>query len=61
MDEFLEAHIKRTRPNTYLLENDTYGKHLESKSYLATINRRLYLGQIEESQILFIPNRKNRS
>ncbi|CAG9311595.1 unnamed protein product [Blepharisma stoltei] len=56
MDEFLEDHMKRARPDTYLSENNTYGKHLE-----VTLNRRLYLGQIEESRILFVPKQKNYS
>jgi hypothetical protein len=61
MDEFLEDHIKRNRPDTYVSENNTYGKHLESNLHTAVINRRMYLGQIEESQILFIPKRENRT
>lgn len=54
MDEFLESHIERDQVS-YLGENDTYGKHLER-----TVNRRLYLGQLEESQILFLPKRVER-
>lgn len=61
MDEFLEDHVKRERPSTYILENDTYGKHLESIVYVAVVNRRLYLGQIEESSLLFIPKRQSRN
>mmetsp|Transcript_7341 Transcript_7341/g.10850 ORF Transcript_7341/g.10850 Transcript_7341/m.10850 type:complete len:147 (+) Transcript_7341:13-453(+) len=54
MDEFLESHIKREK-ESYAGEADTYGKHLET-----TLKRRLYLGQIEESQLLFMPKRSQR-
>lgn len=62
MEDFLNDHIPKpaNKKETYIKESDTYGKHLESKVHLVTINRRLYLGQIEESSILFMPKRDNR-
>jgi hypothetical protein len=63
MDDFILDHIPKSKssPETYIQERDTYGKHLQSKKNSATINRRIYLGSIDESSLLFIPPRSNRS
>lgn len=61
MEDLLRSHVKKPSNEIYIQENDTYGQHLQSKLHSATLNRRLYLGQIEESQLLFMPKRTNRT
>ena len=32
MEDFLEEHMHRQREETYLSENDTYGRHLQGEA-----------------------------